>query len=424
MTEARPAAPRLVDDGGIGDYQRASTLLTGPRPEEKKNVRLVGHSDLDGWGDAFQIQVRDGLCYVAASGINGHHGLTVLDVTDPRRPKVIHRLVNRPIARTHKVLLVEDVLLTNSETTLGLQDQEVVGGLRLFDNRDPKNPRFVKYVPTDGAGIHRPIYDRRRKLLYSSGAKEGFKNKVLLVHDMRDPWNPELIGAGWVPGQHEAAGEAISWDFERVGWKCGLHEAHPFGHYLTCAYWHGGIVLFDLADPTRPRFVMRQNPYETRGWPGGYHTYLVPPESPFAIVTQETVTVNCEEPPGFVTFYDVRNIRNPISISTFHPYPIHPVEMRPTDRYWCSIGSRYGAHNLWTGMTRDDLLYITWFNAGLRIVDWSNPFAPREVGYYIPAGNGERFCPQSNDVFVDRAAGLIYLSDRWGLGLHILEYTG
>jgi len=46
------------------------------------------------------------------------------------------------------------------------------------------------------------------------------------------------------------------------------------------------------------------------------------------------------------------------------------------------------------------------------------------VGYYIPAGNKERFCPQSNDVFVDKKTGLIYMSDRWGLGLHILEYTG
>ena len=63
-------------------------------------------------------------------------------------------------------------------------------------------------------------------------------------------------------------------------------------------------------------------------------------------------------------------------------------------------------------------------NAGLRIIDWSNPFSPQEVGYYIPPGNKERSCPQSNDVYVDRETGLIYMSDRWGLGLHILEYTG
>ena len=75
-------------------------------------------------------------------------------------------------------------------------------------------------------------------------------------------------------------------------------------------------------------------------------------------------------------------------------------------------------------MTASDLFFIAWFNAGLRVVEWSNPFEPREIGYYIPAGNNERYCPQSNDVFVARSIGLIHVSDRWGLGLHILEYTG
>ena len=57
-------------------------------------------------------------------------------------------------------------------------------------------------------------------------------------------------------------------------------------------------------------------------------------------------------------------------------------------------------------------------------MDWSNPFDPKEVGYYISAGNSQRFCPPNNEVFVDRSTGLIYLADRWGLGLHILEFTG
>ena len=62
--------------------------------------------------------------------------------------------------------------------------------------------------------------------------------------------------------------------------------------------------------------------------------------------------------------------------------------------------------------------------SGFRIVDWSNPFQPREAGHYVPAGDAEKYCPQSNDVFVDRATGLAYVGDRWGLGMHIVEYTG
>ncbi|MBI3026230.1 MAG: hypothetical protein HYY66_11265, partial [Candidatus Tectomicrobia bacterium] len=146
--------------------------------------------------------------------------------------------------------------------------------------------------------------------------------------------------------------------------------------------------------------------------------------SEFGIVTQETTTVNCDHPPAFVTFLDMRNVHDPIICSTFQPYEIDPAEMRPLDKRWSRTGARYGAHNIWLDMTKDDLMYICWFNAGLRVVDWSNPFRPKEVGYYIPAGDKFRGCPQSNDVQVDKATGLIYVADRWGLGLHILEYTG
>ena len=170
--------------------------------------------------------------------------------------------------------------------------------------------------------------------------------------------------------------------------------------------------------------MWRQNPHESHGWPGCCHSFLVPPGSEFAIVTHETTTVNCDDPPAFVTFYDMRDIHNPTICSTFMPHEIDPIEMRPVDKKWSQTGSRYGAHNVWLGMEKDDLMYICWFNAGLRIVDWSNPFNPKEVGYYIPQGTKERCCPQSNDVQVDKETGLVYMADRWGLGLHIIEYTG
>ena len=94
--------------GGAEQYVGAEHKLNEPWEEKAHNVKLVGHSDLNGWGDAFQIQVSNGICYVAASGINGHNGMTILDVKDPSKPKILNQISDSPGARTHKVLRISD----------------------------------------------------------------------------------------------------------------------------------------------------------------------------------------------------------------------------------------------------------------------------------------------------------------------------
>ena len=68
-------------------------------------------------------------------------------------------------------------------------------------------------------------------------------------------------------------------------------------------------------------------------------------------------------------------------------------------------------------------MFLTYFNAGLRAVDVSDPFDPKEVGHYVPALPDGQEAIQSNDIGTDEH-GRLYLIDRWGAGMHILEYTG
>ena len=71
-----------ITGGGPAQYISAEHKLNEPWAEQSHNVKLVGHSDLNGWGDAFQIQVSKGICYVAASGVNGHCLLYTSDAAD------------------------------------------------------------------------------------------------------------------------------------------------------------------------------------------------------------------------------------------------------------------------------------------------------------------------------------------------------
>ncbi|RAI25085.1 hypothetical protein CH340_25775, partial [Rhodoplanes serenus] len=81
--------------------------------------------------------------------------------------------------------ITDDVLLTNSELRPALRKEypDAIPGLRILDNTDPFHPKYVRHIRTEGFGVHRPIFDRKRNLLYSSGFKDGYRGKVLLVHD-------------------------------------------------------------------------------------------------------------------------------------------------------------------------------------------------------------------------------------------------
>ena len=73
----------------------------------------------------------------------------------------------------------------------------------------------------------------------------------------------------------------------------------------------------------------------------------------------------------------------------------------------------------------------------MRAVDIRDPHQPREIGFYVPATNqhtepscyktgGTARCKVAivtNNVEVDER-GYVYMTDRAGTGLHILEPTG
>ena len=72
---------------------------------------------------------------------------------------------------------------------------------------------------------------------------------------------------------------------------------------------------------------------------------------------------------------------------------------------------------------------VSYFNAGVRVVDIRDPFHPVEVGFFIPAvteqtaGRGGQQAIQTNNVEIDHR-GYIYLADRANSSLHIVRLTG
>ncbi|MBT3352189.1 MAG: hypothetical protein HN400_12975 [Nitrospinaceae bacterium] len=387
-------------------------------PEEAKNVKLIGHSDLNGWGCITQVQVRGKWGFIGATGADGHEGTTVVDVEDPANPKVVAQLPSPPGTTSGKVQLLDDVMIVNAEQVKGREADGFVPGLLLYDISNPAKPKFMKTFEMYGKGVHRPILDIENRLCYCACTAEGFLGDILWIVDLKDPVNPEVVSQGWLAGQHLAGGEVPSWGEGNLS-QC--YGAYRRGDHLFCGYWFGGFVVFDVKDITKPKVVGHFNP--TPPYPGKCHNAVPLPDSDLVIVTHESTSDDVSEPPGFLWIYDARVPSNPVPISTWMPHPVDPASLFPSEGDWTTRGGRYGAHNIWRGMTPKDFVYVVWFNAGLRIVDISDPFRPQEVGYYVPAGDTGRPTPQSNDVFVDER-GLIYIADRCGGGLDIVEYTG
>jgi hypothetical protein len=104
---------------------------------------------------------------------------------------------------------------------------------------------------------------------------------------------------------------------------------------------------------------------------------------------------------------------------------------------FCNKGGRFGPHqnaetvNGRINRFEDKLAWLAYFNAGVRVVDLSDPYNVREVGSYVPRitekshpiEKGQVAAIQINDVDLDDR-GLAYASDRTGAGLFILQYTG
>jgi hypothetical protein len=62
---------------------------------------------------------------------------------------------------------------------------------------------------------------------------------------------------------------------------------------------------------------------------------------------------------------------------------------------------------------------FAWFAQGLRLVDFADPYRPRELGHFLPDAPAGQARPSSNDVTIDDR-GIIYLIDRVH-GVDIIE---
>jgi len=141
------------------------------------------------------------------------------------------------------------------------------------------------------------------------------------------------------------------------------------------------------------------------------------PKRRLVVTTDEAVKDRCDEEQKLVRVVDVSDPESP-SVVGICPQPTGD---------FCERGLRFGPHNLHENrpgtFVSEEIVFVTYFNAGLRVYDISQAAEPREIAHWLPEPPPGQEAPQINDLYVD-ASGLVYVTDRISGGLYVLEPEG
>ncbi len=405
------------------------------QPDHAYNLRIVGHCDQDGRADGVQVMVSGGYAYI------GHvfsGGFTVVDVRDPANPTFVKH-IEQPAGtwsqhlQTHGDLLLivnmKDMLqdekidageyysgsIGDKVDTSG-SNQSYSSGMRVFNIEDRANPKEIGFMHLDGLGVHR-IWYTGGQWAYISALPPGFTDDIFIIVDMSDPTNPVPVSKLWLPGMNTAANEKPDWDPKH---RFALHHAIVKGD-LACGAWRdGGVTTMDVSDRYNPKLLSHTN--FVPSFDGGTHNTLPLPGRDLLIVVEEAVFDNCEDGIKRNWVFDIQDPTKPISIATL---PI------PKDANYQAKGGQFGPHNIHENRPEsfqsEELLFVTYQNAGLRVYNIQDPFQPVEVAALVPPAPEKLMDYRPNrpkvvdttDVFVDEN-GLIYITDS-NAGLYILE---
>jgi hypothetical protein len=183
------------------------------------------------------------------------------------------------------------------------------------------------------------------------------------------------------------------------------------------------MVILDVKDRAQPKLVAHKNWSPPFG--GGTHNCLPLPDRDLLVVLDEAVLDHQEDGEKLVWLFDIREQSNPVSISTFKS---------PSDADYRGKPGHFGPHNLHENrpgsFVSSELIFTTYQNAGVRVFDIRDRYAPLEVGALVPPAPvklvdsrpGRPKVIQSADVFAD-ATGVVYSTDYNG-GLYVMEFQG
>ena len=246
---------------------------------------------------------------------------------------------------------------------------ETGGGLDIISLEDPFNPYKVgAYTSTFTSAHNINIADGYAYIFGANVDAGGCR-----ILDLTDPENPVEVG---------------SWE------TTYFHDGYVKNDTLYgSGIYYGSLYIVDVSDKTNPTTLVEHN-YSNYG----SHAVWVSDDSKYAITADE-------KNGGYINIFDIQDFSNINHLSTWYPNETN--------------ASNKSAHNVFF---KDNLLYISYYVYGTRIVDMSDPSNPVEVGYYDFYPGQQGLYNGNWGTYPFTGNGLIYSTDFSGNGFFVMSY--
>src|SRR6478735_6318561 len=430
-------------------------------PPESQNMKLVGSNDLQA-RSAYQPTIHhQGDRWIAYIGHHGGtdavpdpvnpltgkaepNGTSIVDVTDPAHPKYLHHIPGQEGkyesggAQMVRVCDGKSLPKGDANSVYMLRAVSSVGH-EIWNVADPGNPVRVTKIGEGLKDTHKSFWECDTGIAYLvSGARDWRVRRMTQVYDLSDPAHPVKIRDFGLVGQEPGETGAVPTELH------GMISLGPQANRVYFGYGtnKGGVLqIVDreklLKGPKEPTPENLRTPVvsELHMMPtNGAHTTLPMLQMPvaefakdrdgkvrdFVMIVDEQILNEWQEPRQLVWFVDVTIEAQPMVVSNF--------QVPEASGHFCDRGGRFGSHSSnesTAPVFYKKVAFVTYFNAGVRAIDVRDPYAPKEIGYFIPSiteqtdkrcmkVDGQDRCKvaiQGNNVETDDR-GYVYVVDR------------
>ncbi|MGH3131162.1 MAG: LVIVD repeat-containing protein [Gaiellaceae bacterium] len=442
--------------------QSNKTYDGGQKAAQMENMEVVGQTSLGGRGFNGDVWAHEGYAYIGhwgfqdwASGSKNrfcpsppNSGVAVVDARNPALPTMVATLQNPAGTSAEDVVVYtaqsgpytgRDIAVAGIQWCGGSRfDANAERGLMLWDVTTPSAPAQIGYLKTACCtrGIHEFEVEHRadldRTFAYAtvprsrtseSSSPSGYRDvngdgdfRLIDITNPAAPfqasdWGIQDIGGPFYGGQGCDADPNFG------------HGAEPShdGKLVFLSYWDSGFIAVDVSNPASPVFKGRTvYPADADG---DAHSSNYDDARKLLFTADEDFCKNSgpaiETGYGYLRIYDYSELGAPKQIGQYRT---------PNSLGTGSQGSGdYSIHNPFLVGTD---VYISWYSDGVRVVDASDPKAPKEVAYFVPPAGQNPVKPSQRGVLSQTPQvwgvvvddGLVYASDM-NTGLWILRRT-